>query len=602
MEGKMRSIYNALGRMVLIALFAVVLTIIPANKAYASGTATIGDYTYYLNDSTFKATVEGYVGAGGDISIPSTVEYDSKTYSVTGIGYQAFSGCTGLTSVNIPDGVTSIGQNAFLGCTGLTSVNIPDGVTGIGQQAFMYCAGLTSVNIPNGVTGIGNKAFSDCTGLTSVNIPGSVTSLDRNVFMNCTSLSNVTISYGISEITWSMFYNCSSLTDIEIPNSVTEIDNSAFFGCSSLTDIEIPNSVTIIGSDIFKNCSSLSELYYPAGLSINDAGLNQNANITNIISYATNTDDTITLTVENIADNTNALTLPSTYREKTVSAINCAPGVNKLTITSNIPPQTIHTDCLLSKVSDLSLPTNWVWDDADKNTALTADTPVTATAVYNGLDKAIYSNTEVEITITTTHTGNTTVQSAKAATCKEKGYTGDTYCLSCDKKISDGSEIAKLANHTFSMGVVTKEATVTENGVKTYACLICDETRTEVIPKLVAPSQEDPKEETEMIPEETPEETPSLEDTPEMQPEEIPDTDEESSTPVEPGEETEEIEDTSSDEEETTAPVVQPDSTDKELSKDKTDESDFNILFVIVPVVVLAGAGGIGFVFFKKKK
>ena len=351
-------------------------------------------------------------------------------------------------------------------------------------------------------------------------------------------------------------------------------------------------------------------------MSINNAGLNSSANITNIISYAVNTDDTITLTVENIADGTNALALPSTYRGKTVSAINCAPGVNKLTITSNIPPQTIHTDCLLSKVSDLSLPTNWVWDDADKNTALTADTPVTATAVYNGLDKAIYSNTEVEITITTTHTGNTTVQSAKAATCKEKGYTGDTYCLSCDKKISDGSEIAKLANHTFSMGVVTKEATVTEDGVKTYACLMCDETRTEVIPKLVAPSQEGPKEETEMIPEETPEETPSLEDTPEMQPEEIPDTDEESSTPVEPEkeketseddvtdvtEETEEIEDTSSDEEETTAPVVQPDSTDKELSKDKTDESDFNILFVIVPVVVLAGAGGIGFVFFKKKK
>ena len=164
----MRSIYNALGRMVLIALFAVVLTLIPVNKVYAATEATVGDYKYSLNESTFKATVQGYVGAGGDISIPSTVEYDSKTYSVTGIGYQAFSGCTGLTSVNIP----------------------------------------------NGVTGIGNKAFSDCTGLTSVNIPGSVTSLDRNVFMNCTSLSNVTISYGISEITWSMFYNCSSLTDI----------------------------------------------------------------------------------------------------------------------------------------------------------------------------------------------------------------------------------------------------------------------------------------------------------------------------------------------------------------------------------------------------
>ena len=136
MEGKMRSIYNALGRMVLIALFAVVLTLIPANKAYASGTVTIGDYTYYLNDSTLEATVKGYVGAGGDISIPSTVEYDSKTYSVTGIGYEAFMGCTGLTSVNIPGSVTSLGQNVFTNCTSLSNVTISYGISEITWSMF----------------------------------------------------------------------------------------------------------------------------------------------------------------------------------------------------------------------------------------------------------------------------------------------------------------------------------------------------------------------------------------------------------------------------------------------------------------------------------
>ena len=76
MEGneKMKRVYNALGRMVLIALFAVVLTLIPAEKAYAATEATIGDYIYSLDTSTLEATVIGYVGTGGDISIPSTVE------------------------------------------------------------------------------------------------------------------------------------------------------------------------------------------------------------------------------------------------------------------------------------------------------------------------------------------------------------------------------------------------------------------------------------------------------------------------------------------------------------------------------------------------
>lgn len=52
----------------------------------------------------------------GDVVIPSTVTYDGKEYSVTGIGKNAFSMCSGLTSVTIPNSVTSIGERAFLDC------------------------------------------------------------------------------------------------------------------------------------------------------------------------------------------------------------------------------------------------------------------------------------------------------------------------------------------------------------------------------------------------------------------------------------------------------------------------------------------------------
>ena len=97
----------------------------------------------------------------------------------------AFSYCSGLTSVTIPNSVTSIGWSAFENCSGLTSVTIPNSVTSIGNWAFSHCSGLTSITIPNSVTSIGNYAFSDCSGLTSITIPNSVTSIGSYAFRGC---------------------------------------------------------------------------------------------------------------------------------------------------------------------------------------------------------------------------------------------------------------------------------------------------------------------------------------------------------------------------------------------------------------------------------
>ena len=131
------------------------------------------DYPYYNNVPT------------GAITIPATVANGGNTYSVTSIGSDAFSGCSGLTSINIPNSVTSIGGSAFSGCSGLTSINIPNSVTSIGQYTFFDCSGLTSINIPSSVTSIGEWAFFDCSGLTSINIPNSVTSIGEKAFNLC---------------------------------------------------------------------------------------------------------------------------------------------------------------------------------------------------------------------------------------------------------------------------------------------------------------------------------------------------------------------------------------------------------------------------------
>lgn len=76
---------------------------------------------------------------------------------------------------------------------------------------------------------------------------------------------------------------------------------------------------------------------------------------------------------------------------------------------------------------------------------------------------------------------HTEIRNKKEATCKTEGYTGDMYCKDCGEKLSDGKTIAKTTEHTWDAGKVTKAATCTEKGVKTYTCTVCGATKTEEI-------------------------------------------------------------------------------------------------------------------------
>ncbi len=199
----------------------------------------------------------------GVVNIPPSVTYDNVTYDVTSIGNDAFRGCSGLTSVTIPNSVTSIGSYAFYYCSGLTSITIPNSVTSIDWYAFRGCSGLTSVTIPNSVTSIGNYVFCNCSGLTSVTIPNSVTTIGSYAFNGCTGLTSVTIPNSVTSIGWYAFQYCSGLTSVTIPNSVTSIAEGAFDGCSGLTSVTIPNSVTSIGISAFRGCSGLTSVTIP---------------------------------------------------------------------------------------------------------------------------------------------------------------------------------------------------------------------------------------------------------------------------------------------------------------------------------------------------
>ena len=181
----------------------------------------------------------------GEIAIPSSITYNSTTYSVTRIGWYAFYSRIDITSVTIPGSVTSILGAAFRGCTSLTSVDIPNSMTYIGEGAFYGCSSLTSVTIPNSVTYIGVDAFSGCTGLTKVHI-SDITAWCRiqfthyssnplyyahHLYLNGEEVTSLTIPYPVTSTGDYAFYNCTGLTSVTIPDYVTSIGNYAFYGC-----------------------------------------------------------------------------------------------------------------------------------------------------------------------------------------------------------------------------------------------------------------------------------------------------------------------------------------------------------------------------------
>ena len=223
---------------------------------YAAGngfTEEVYFATSELDDGSLRIT--GYIDNLSSVSLIIPSEINGK--QVTGIGGQAFEGCTGLENITIPDSVTEIGLEAFSGCTSLTNITIPDSVTEIGSSAFSGCSSLTAIDVE-----VGNNNYTSVNGVLfnkgktelicypagktdkSYNIPNSVTSIGYSAFINCTSITSITIPDSVTSIDSSAFGGCSSLKSITIPNSVTSIGYYAFYGCTSLTSVTIPKSVT----------------------------------------------------------------------------------------------------------------------------------------------------------------------------------------------------------------------------------------------------------------------------------------------------------------------------------------------------------------------
>ena len=272
---------------------AMALAVMPGVALAADGTTADGlEYNVYDD----YVEIDRYTGDAADLIIPGEID----GLPVTSIDFNAFSGCTNLTNVTIPNSVTNIGEDAFYGTAlyndsanwengvlyiGDNLIEANDGISGdyairpgtriIAHYAFNYCVDLTSVTIPDSVTSIGGFAFDYCLGLTDiyvaqdnpsyVDIDGVLFDKARTELIQCPSGNRKTsyeIPDGVTAIDYWAFSHCNNLTSVTIPNSVTSLGIYAFSNCNSLTSVTIGDSVINIGGWTFWNCDSLTDVYY----------------------------------------------------------------------------------------------------------------------------------------------------------------------------------------------------------------------------------------------------------------------------------------------------------------------------------------------------
>jgi hypothetical protein len=219
------------------------LTITTPPSSFSSGGIN------YVVTSPTTVAVGTNPSASGNLVIPASVTTACGTYAVTSMVNMAFYGCTGLTSVSIPNTITNIPDKAFKLCTGLASITISNSVTSIGFESFRDCSSLTSVTIPDSVTSIGVCAFLACTSLNSVTLSNALTSISDGVFKGCSGLTSIVIPESVTSIIGNAFHTCTNLASVTMPSSLTSIGGSAFFQCTNLTLVTcnavIPPSTTL---------------------------------------------------------------------------------------------------------------------------------------------------------------------------------------------------------------------------------------------------------------------------------------------------------------------------------------------------------------------
>lgn len=250
----------------------------------SSAFSSCNNLTYYVEDNVKYLGNDGnhylVLAKINDTSI-SSFEINSNTRIIYD---SAFSGCSSLTTIMVPDSVTSIGKAAFSGCSGLTSMTLPfvggskDATSASESTQFGYIFGKSS---GAGLTSVTQQWYDTNT-----------YSYYQPTYYIPSGLTTIIITGG--NILYGAFYRCSMLTSVTIPSSLTAISEYAFYGCSGLTSITIPNSVHSIEFYAFRACSNLTSVtfenmtgWWVSRIAYAPSGTGTDVNVTNESTNAT---------------------------------------------------------------------------------------------------------------------------------------------------------------------------------------------------------------------------------------------------------------------------------------------------------------------------
>ena len=437
-----------------------------------------------------------------EIALPSTVST---------IGVYAFKGCSNLQSVSLgkESKLSTIGIYAFAN-TAISNFVIPAGVEELPSSLFYQCTQLESVEFADNsvVNRICDSVFRGCTALKSICIPNTVTRIGQHAFSGCSTLGTVVFEQEsvLDTIEMSAFESCTSLKEVEIPATVTSILGCVFMYCSSLEkltfqegslltkignyavfetavkEIVLPANVETLGTLIFYGSKNLTLLCYPSSIdseTMADA-IGSTVKLPYTIAYTMDDEEeTVSIEYTNVAEDTTEFVIPNEIGGMTVVGV----AIEGVTM-PKMPDSKMVVGNAVKTIADIELPEGWNFAEDDMATELVAGGEESFTITY--LSDAFSMSRE--ILVKREPCANLVIRDAKENSCKEDGYSGDTYCKDCSVKIESGKVIPKHDNHTWDAGVVTKEATALDAGERTYTCSVCGATKTEEVEALGMPA------------------------------------------------------------------------------------------------------------------